>query len=71
MALAIMYPEAKRGSKSEKLSDFSDNLGVSKGHAKDLISDARAVLAYSRELADAVRDGTIKLDAAVAELGHK
>jgi hypothetical protein len=68
MAFAIMHPGAKRGSKSEKLSDFSDNLGVSKGHAKNLISDARAVLAYSRELADAVRDGTIKLDAAIVQV---
>jgi hypothetical protein len=59
MALAIIYPEPEkggRGKRSEKLLDFSRSLGMGIEHARRLLSDARAVLAHSRELANAVRD---------------
>lgn len=37
MALAMIYPKPEkggRGKRFDKLSDFSDGLGMSRGHAK-------------------------------------
>jgi hypothetical protein len=53
MRLALLYPEPEKGGRGKKgkASEFSDGLGISRQHAKDLINEARAVLRYSRELA--------------------
>jgi len=63
MRMALLYPEPdKRGrgnkGKAAETADFSQRR----------LPEARAVLAYSRELALAVRDGTKKLDEALAEV---
>jgi hypothetical protein len=54
MALAIIHPKPEsggRGKTSDKLSDFSESLGIAKQHAMNLICEACTVLAYSRDLA--------------------
>jgi hypothetical protein len=43
MAHAMLFPEPAKGGRGKKLSDFSDSLGVTKGHWRDLVSQARAV----------------------------
>jgi hypothetical protein len=63
MRLAFLYPEAKHGGLRKKGSSSETKLeNVSKAR----LSQARAVLGYSRELALAVRDGAAKLDEALA-----
>jgi hypothetical protein len=62
MQHAMLWPEPEKGGRGKKLSGKPD--GLAQGHWKNLISEARAVLAYSRPLAEEVRDGTKTLDAA-------
>ena len=57
MGYALNFPAPEKGGRGRKLSDHSDSLSVSKGHWRDLVSQARAVAACSRELAHRVRDG--------------
>jgi hypothetical protein len=54
IALAIRYSKAKRGGARQKGASPETGLGFS----KQRLSDARLILAHSRELALAVRDGT-------------
>jgi ParB-like chromosome segregation protein Spo0J len=63
MRLALLYPEPKRGKHSE-LRNSTGKMGFDKAR----LSQARAVYAYSPELALAVRDGTKKLDEALKEV---
>jgi hypothetical protein len=53
---ARLWPAIKRAAQHHQmaegdglLSDHSDSLGVTKGHWRDLVSNARAVLEYSAE----------------------
>lgn len=43
MATAVIYPEPAKGGRGKR-SGHAERLGVSKGHAADLMSMARAVL---------------------------
>jgi hypothetical protein len=64
MALAMLYPIPEKGGRG-KLSDFPDSLsGISKGHAKDLLSQARIVLRHAPDLAPLVMSGGMSLDEA-------
>lgn len=63
MGYALLYPEPKRGMHSE-LSTSTGKLGFDKSR----LSQARAVLRHSRELAEAVREGTVKLDEALERI---
>jgi hypothetical protein len=63
MRLALLYPEPEKGGRGKKgnpeqTSEFSGKR----------LQQARSVLAFSRELALAVRDGSRKLDEALAEV---
>jgi hypothetical protein len=62
MAVAMIYPEPKRGEHSE-FKNRTGGLGVSKAY----LSNARAVLASAPDLAASVLSGTAKLDQAYAE----
>jgi hypothetical protein len=55
MAHAMLFPEAKHTGRGNKMSGKPDNLGT--GHWKNLVSQARAVLAHSEPMAIRVRDG--------------
>jgi ParB-like chromosome segregation protein Spo0J len=69
MQLAMLFPEPskehsrKRGLVSETKTSL-DRADISATR----LSQARSVLAYSRELAEAVRDGNIKLDEALVDV---
>jgi hypothetical protein len=58
MGFALLYPEAKahRGKRSE-----AGKVLETESFSRARVSQARSVLRHSRELAEAVRDGTIKL----------
>ncbi len=59
MGVAFNFPDPEkggRGGKSKNASEFSEALGIGRGHAQNLIYQARAVLADSRDLAIAVRN---------------
>jgi hypothetical protein len=63
MGVALLFPHPdKRGRGKEGKSSETD------GFSQTRLKLARAVLAYSRELALKVRDGTEKLDAALATM---
>ena len=62
MGYALLFPDAKQGGSRKKGASSETELGFSKVR----LSEARAVLAYSRDLALAVRDGTESLDDAYA-----
>lgn len=70
MWLAMLYPEPEKGGRG-KLSEISDGLGVSHGHAKNLLSQARAVLRHDQELARSVLAGAKSLDKALAEMKER
>jgi hypothetical protein len=57
MAFAMLFPEPAKGGRGKKLSDFSDSLSITKGHWRDLVSQARIVRRETPELAIKVRDG--------------
>ena len=59
---ALLYPTAQQGGSRKKGSSQETLLGFSNMR----LSQARAVLAFSRELAIKVRDGSVKLDQALA-----
>lgn len=59
MAHAMLFPEAKKTGRGNKVSGKPETLST--GHWQNLVSQARAVLAYSPALAEAVRDGTVPL----------
>jgi hypothetical protein len=65
MRLALLYPEPSKGHSRRRgvVSETKTSIDKSSISAARL-SQARAVLAYSRELALAVRDGTTKQQAA-------
>lgn len=58
-ATLFLYPEPEKGGRGKTVLKRD-------GFSKQRLSDARALYRYSRELALAVRDGTAKLDEAVA-----
>jgi hypothetical protein len=62
MGHALLYPKAEHGGSRKKGSSSETKLGFSKVR----LSEARAVLGYSPELAIKVRDGTESLDGAYA-----
>jgi hypothetical protein len=61
MAVAMLYPEPEKGGRGKKR-----NLPDLAGFNHQRLSDARRILHHSAELANAVRDHTITLDAALA-----
>ena len=61
MRIAWLWPEAEKGGKGKRSRILDSLVGSRKGWT-DRISQARAVLRHSRELAEAVREGTVKLD---------
>lgn len=63
MLLALLYPEPEKGGRGNK-GKASETAGFSATRLKQ----ARTVLAFSPELALAVRDGTKKLDEALVEV---
>ena len=63
MRLALLYPEPEKGGRGKK-GKATETVGFS----QQRLREARSVLAYSPDLADAVRDGTKKLDEALAEV---
>jgi hypothetical protein len=62
MGHALLYPEGRQGGSRKRGASSETELGFSKVR----LSQARTVLAYSRELALKVRDGPETLDAALA-----
>jgi hypothetical protein len=54
MAVAMIYPEGKRGGRKDREGSNPKNLGLS----DELIRHARTVLAYSRPLAQKVVAGS-------------
>lgn len=61
MALAFLYPDPEKGGRGKK----SRNSPETGGFSLQRLSDARSVLRHSRELAEAVRDGSMSLDDAL------
>ena len=61
MALAMIYPEPEKGGRGNKSKNLKETLGFSAMR----LSQARAVLRHSIDLAEAVRDGILKLDEAL------
>ena len=64
MQIALLWPQPEKGGRGKKSKNHKETLGFSSMR----LSQARAVLAHSRELALAVRDGTTKLDEALKEV---
>jgi ParB/Sulfiredoxin domain len=64
MGHALLYPEPEKGGRGKKSANSKETLGFSAMR----LSQARAVLAYSRELALKVRDDSVKLDQALARV---
>jgi len=62
MGHALLYPEPEKGGRGKK------NVLATQGFSSARLSQARTVLAFSRDLALAVRDGTESLDAAYAKV---
>jgi ParB-like chromosome segregation protein Spo0J len=62
MRLALLYPEPEKGGRGHKGKALETS-----GFSRQRLGQARAVLAYSRDLAIAVREGTRKLDEALDE----
>ena len=60
MAYAMLYPEPEKGGRGKKR-----NSSETEGFSAARLSQARSVLAFSRELADSVRDGVTPLDKAL------
>jgi hypothetical protein len=58
MRLALLYPEPEKGGRGNKGKALETS-----GFSRQRLGQARSVLAFSRELALAVRDGSKKLDA--------
>ena len=56
--IALLYPEPEKGGRG-KLSQKNESLGIGKGYAQNLLSKARAVLAYSRELTMCARSAVV------------
>jgi hypothetical protein len=57
MLTAKRYPDPEKGGRgkvSDKLAEIFASFGVSKGHAKDLLSEARKVVAFLPKRADEV-----------------
>ena len=64
MAVAWLYPEPEKGGRGNKSKNSKETLGFTPMR----LSQARKVLAFSRELAVAVRDGGKTLDEALKEV---
>ena len=58
MGHALLFPEPEKGGRGKTVRKPD-------GFSKQRLGDARTVLAYSRELALNVRDGSVKLDDAM------
>jgi hypothetical protein len=69
MRLALLYPEPEKGGRGKKRA--AGNGTETLQFSKQRLSQARAVLAYSRPLALAVRDGTKTLDEALGPLSSE
>jgi hypothetical protein len=63
MAFAKVYPEPEKGGRGKR-SDIPDGFGTGKGHWRNLLSQARTVLRFSRDLAADVMADKISLDEA-------
>ena len=61
----MLHPEAEKGGRGKK--SAATKAAETSGFSERRVQQARTVLAFSRELAPAVRDGTKTLDAALAE----
>jgi ABC-type transporter Mla subunit MlaD len=61
MGVALLFPDAEKGGRGKKGKALETG-----GFSRQRLGEARAVLAYARDLALAVRDGTENLDAALA-----
>jgi hypothetical protein len=58
MAYAILHPEPEKGGRG-KLSSLGESLGISRGAAQNLLSEARKILKHSEDLAqDVLHRGT-------------
>jgi hypothetical protein len=69
MRLALLYPEPEKGGARKRGSVSETKTALDKGGISAArLSQARAVLAYSRELALPVRDGLKTLDDALVEV---
>lgn len=64
MALAMIYPEPEKGGRG-KVSHIHESLGVSKGAAQNLLSQARKILGHSIDLAKQVIAGSTHFDEAL------
>lgn len=66
MGLAFLYPEPEKGGRGNKR-----KVGETPGFSERRLYDARAVLRHSLPLAEAVRDGTLKLDEALERIRNE
>jgi hypothetical protein len=58
MGYTMLFPDPEQGGRGKKLLPKSKSLGVgSEGYAAKLVSQARAVIRHTPELAEKVRDG--------------
>jgi ParB-like chromosome segregation protein Spo0J len=69
MALAMIYPDAEKGGRGKK--SAAGNLSVSVSFSRTRLSEARAVLSHSREMAQQVLAGTLTLDDALVTVKQK
>lgn len=65
MLTAKRFPNPERGKRSQKIAEISANFGISKGHAKDLLSEARKVVEFLPARADEVILKPLPTDAKV------
>jgi hypothetical protein len=66
MAVALLYPEPEKGGRGKR-SGNPDGFGERPGQERNLLSNARTVLRFSRPLADSVLVGAKTLSAAYEE----
>lgn len=65
MGHALLFPEAEKGGRGKK------KVPETGGFSRQRLREARQVLAFSRELALKVRDGSVKLDQALATVARR
>jgi hypothetical protein len=70
MAYAILHPEPEKGGRG-KLSSLGESLGISRGAAQNLLSEARKILKHSEDLAQDVLHRGTHFDVAQAELRQR
>ncbi|UPT99243.1 ParB N-terminal domain-containing protein [Bradyrhizobium barranii subsp. apii] len=64
MGHALLFPDAEKGGRGKK------KVPETGGFSRQRLGEARTVLAFSRELALKVRDGSVKLDQALATVAE-